>query len=179
MNGKHATLVYIHYLRPPGREQIFTQHLIWEDREVKVTYADDLVLESPVRIAGEIVLETGSEVVWFTFPGAWHDIGIFHRADGSFSGTYANILTPCSFEDAGIWRTTDLFLDIWIDPSGRLLTLDEDELGEAEMNGWVAPDLGRRARDEARMLVEQAEAGWWPPAVVGEWTLERARAQLS
>ena len=150
MNGDCPTLVQIHYLRPPDREQIFTQHLVWEDEQVKVTYAADLNLESPVRIAGDIVLETGSEAVWFTFPEAWHDIGTFHRADGSFVGTYANILTPCVFEDSGVWHTTDLFLDIWIDSSGTVLTLDEEELDEAE-------------------------AGSWPPAVVGEWTLERAR----
>ncbi len=178
MNGERPTLVHIHYLRPPDREQIFTQHLVWEDERVKVTFAADLTLESPVRIAGKIVLETGSDVVWFTFPGAWHDIGTFHRADGSFAGTYANIVTPCVFEDAGVWRTTDLFLDIWIDPSGGVLTLDEDELKEAEAKGWVTSAVGRRARDEARALVGQAEAGLWPPAVVGEWTLDRARARV-
>ena len=178
MNGDCPTLVQIHYLRPPDREQIFTQHLVWEDEQVKVTYAADLNLESPVRIAGDIVLETGSEAVWFTFPEAWHDIGTFHRADGSFVGTYANILTPCVFEDSGVWHTTDLFLDIWIDSSGTVLTLDEEELDEAESKGWITPALGRRARDEASALVRQAEAGSWPPAVVGEWTLERARARM-
>lgn len=179
MNVERPTLVHIHYLRPPDREQIFTQYLVWDDEQVKVTYADGLTLESPVRIAGEIVLEAGSDVVWFTFPGAWHDIGTFHRADGSFTGTYANILTPCVFEDIGKWRATDLFLDIWVEPSGAVLTLDEDELEEAEAKGWVTPAVGRRAREEARELVGQAEAGLWPPAVVGEWTVERARALLS
>ena len=179
MNAERPALVHIHYLRPPDREQVFTQHLVWEDEQVKVTYADDLTLESPIRIAGDIVLETGSEVIWFTFPGAWHDIGTFYRSDGSFVGTYANILTPCVFEDAGVWRTTDLFLDIWVDPSGGVLTLDEDELEEAEQNGWVTQAVGRRARDEAKALVGQAEAGLWPPSVVGEWTLERARSSVS
>ena len=87
-------LVHIHYLRPPDRERVYTQYLIYEEEGVKVTYAHNLNFESPKRIAGAVVLEAGSEAIWFTFPGAWHDIGIFHRADGSFTGTYANILDP-------------------------------------------------------------------------------------
>jgi hypothetical protein len=172
-------LVHIHYLRPPDRERIYTQHLISEEGGVKVTYARDLKFETPIRIAGAVVLETGSDVIWFTFPGAWHDIGIFHRADGSVTGTYANILTPCVFEDGGIWRTTDLFLDLWIDPTGKLLELDEDELEEAEEKGWVDPDTAQRAREEVRTLTTQAAAGAWPPEIVGEWTLARARALIA
>ncbi len=78
MTQERPPLVHIHYLRLPDRERIYTQHLISEEEGVKVTYALDLKFESPIRIAGAVVLETGSEVIWFTFPGAWHDIGIFH-----------------------------------------------------------------------------------------------------
>jgi predicted RNA-binding protein associated with RNAse of E/G family len=169
-------LVRIHYLRPPDREQVYTQYLIHDEESVKVTYARDLSFESPIRIEGAVVLETGSDVIWFTFPDAWHDIGIFHRADGSVTGTYANILTPCVFEEGGIWRTTDLFLDLWVDPSGRLLTLDEEDLVEAEAKGWVGADTARRAREEVSRPSAQAAAGLWPPDIVGEWTLARARA---
>ena len=171
-------LIDIHYLRPPDREQIFTQHLIWEDAEVKITFSTDLSFEPPIRIDGDVVLETGSEVVWFTFPGAWHDVGLFHRADGTFTGTYANILTPCAFEEGGTWRTTDLFLDVWRDPTGRVQILDEEELEEAEAQGWVTEEVAQRARAEALALKQQAEAGLWPPPVVREWTLARAREQL-
>ena len=171
-------LIDIHYLRPPDQEQIFTQHLIWEDAEVKITFSTDLSFEPPIRIDGDVVLETGSEVVWFTFPGAWHDVGLFHRADGTFTGTYANILTPCAFEEGGTWRTTDLFLDVWRDPTGRVQILDEEELEEAEARGWVTEEVARRARAEALALKQQAEAGLWPPPVVREWTLARARERL-
>ena len=175
MTDEGPPLVHIHYLRPPDQEQVYTQYLIYEEEGVKVIYAHDLNFESPKRIAGAVVLETGSDAIWFTFPGAWHDIGIFHRADGSFTGTYTNILTPCIFEEGGVWRTTDLFLDLWIDLTGDLLMLDEDELEEAEVRGWVDPDTAQRAREEVRTLSTQAEAGLWPPEIVGKWTLARAR----
>ncbi len=179
MTDEGLPLVHIHYLRPPDQEQIYTQYLIHEEEGVKITFAQDLDFEQPIRIAGDIVLETGSEVIWFTFPGAWHDIGIFHRADGSFTGHYANILTPCVFEDGGNWQTTDLFLDLWIDPSGRILKLDEDELDEAEVKGWVDADTAVRAREEVETLCSRAAAGLWPPVIVGEWTLAGARQLIA
>ena len=172
-------LIDIHYLRPPDRRQVFTQYLIWEDDAVKITFATDLSFELPIRIDDDIVLETGSEVIWFTFPGAWHDVGLFHRANGTFTGTYANILTPCAFEEGGTWRTTDLFLDVWRDPTGQVQVLDEDELEEAEARGWVTEEVARRARVEAGALKQQAKAGLWPPPVVSEWTLARARDRLA
>ena len=53
--------------------------------------------------------------------------------------------------------------------------MDQDELEEAEAKAWVDPDTARRARQEATTLSAQAAAGLWPPEVVGEWTLARAR----
>lgn len=179
MTDAGPPLVHIHYSRPPDQEQIFIQYLISDEEGVKVTYARDLKFDPPKRIAGAVVLETGSEVIWFTFPGAWHDIGIFHRADGAATGTYANILTPCIFEEGGIWRTTDLFLDLWIELDGHIMTLDEDELEEAEANGWVDPDTAGRAREEVTTLSARAADGTWPPDIVGQWTLARARASAT
>ena len=174
-----APLVDIHYLRPPDREKVFTQHLIWADRSVRITLSTALTFDPPITIDGSVVLETGSKALWFTFPDAWHDIGLFHLADDTHTGLYANILTPCAFETDHIWRTTDLFLDVWMGPDGRVQLLDEDELDEAEKKGWVAARVAHRARAEAHTLIEQAEAGTWPPPVVSQWSLSRARAVLT
>jgi len=171
-------MVDIHYHRPPDRQQIFSQHLVHDAPEVKVTFATDLTFQPPVRIHHRIVLETGSQAVWFTMPQAWHDIGRFHRADGTFTGIYANIITPCAFETATRWRTTDWFLDVWIDPEGRVSILDEDEFEEAITSGWVDEPTEIRVREEAERLKKWAEAGEWPPPIVHEWTRERAWAAL-
>jgi predicted RNA-binding protein associated with RNAse of E/G family len=132
-------------------------------------------IETPMLIAGEPALERGSRVVWFTFPGAWHDVGRFHRADGSFTGCYGNVLTPPRIlGDA--WYTTDLFLDVWQAPTGTVSLLDEDELEEALARSHIDPVLARRAREEAHQVLECAATGDWPPPIVREWTLERALA---
>jgi predicted RNA-binding protein associated with RNAse of E/G family len=132
------------------------------------------VLPRPVLVAGAPVLEPGSPAVWFTFPGDWHDIGRFHLPDGTFTGYYANILTPVRIED-DLWQTTDLFLDIFVTPAGAIHPLDQDELDSAERAGWVSRSHAARARREAGRLIRAARAGAWPPPVVRSWTLERAR----
>lgn len=169
--------IHIHYLRPPGRVQVYRQHLVHDDGKVKVTLARNLFFDPPLRIGNEIALERGSDAVWFTFPGAWHDIGRFHRADGTFTGIYANIITPCVFQPGGDWKTTDLFLDLWIPAGGGpAVTLDEEELETALAAGHVDPALGNRARNEIVDLRARLEAKQWPPPVVETWTRERALA---
>ena len=167
-------LVHIHYLRPPDRWEIFTQHLIHDTPEVKVTLARNVPFDPPIRILGRVALEKGSDAVWFTFPGCWHDIGRFHRADGTFTGIYANILTPVEMPRTHIWRTTDLFLDLWV-PSGEKMTvLDEDQLEEALERRWVSERTASRARQEADRLTQAYQEGEWPPSIVEEWTREKA-----
>jgi predicted RNA-binding protein associated with RNAse of E/G family len=171
--------VQIHYLRPPDRREIFTQRLLLNTPHVKVTLAENVPFDPPIQILGEVALDAGSDAVWFTFPGLWHDIGRFHRADGSFTGIYANILTPPIFEKEGVWETTDLFLDVWVNPRGEFSILDEDQLEEAVAQGWVTEEQAKRASMEAEWIREEYLAGGWPPPVVAQWTLEKARQASS
>ena len=168
-------LVRIHYLRPPAREEIFRQRLVHDAEDVKVTLATGLVREAPVLIDGSVALEDGSDVVWFTFPGAWHDIGRFHTADGAFTGVYANVLTPPVIGPDHVWHTTDLFLDVWVPAGGAPRVLDAEELEEAAREGWIDEPTRTRALEEVRRILEAIDRGRWPPPVVEEWTLERAR----
>lgn len=165
--------VRIHYRRLPDHERIFDQRVVSERDDVIVTLSEPLELDEPMTVDGQVMLEDGSLALWFTFPGEWHDIGLFHRADGTPTGLYANILTPPEIEGA-VWRTTDLFLDLWRPVGGELRLLDEDELAEAIEQGHIDPEAVDRARHEARRLLELGASGAWPPPVVGEWTLERA-----
>ena len=173
-----VTPVSIRYLRPPDRRTIFRQDLILDRADVKVTLARSLDFDLEIR--GRPALEVGSDAVWFTFPGVWHDIGRFHRADGTFTGVYANVLTPPAFRAGGVWETTDLFLDVWIPAGGgQPDLLDEEELAEAEREGWVDRATAERARREAERLLEGGRLGTWPPPVVSEWTRHRALELVS
>lgn len=143
-----------------------------------ITLLEATEIERPSVVAKATILEPGSPIVWFTFPGAHHDIGRFHLADGTHTGLYANVLTPVAGLETGEWETTDLFLDVWLPVGGRATLLDEAELDDALMRGWVDAAAAEAARAEALRLLADAATGAWPPRVVAEWPLERARAAL-
>ncbi|HEU0055466.1 MAG TPA: DUF402 domain-containing protein, partial [Longimicrobium sp.] len=137
--------VDIYYRRLPDRVQVFRQIVLEETDDYVVTFLPAAELERPVTVGdGAVILEPGSPVVWFTYPGRWHDVGRFHRADGTFTGIYANVLMPVAILP-GQWETTDLCLDVWLGADGRLEVLDQDEFAEARRRGWLSPAAGRRA----------------------------------
>jgi predicted RNA-binding protein associated with RNAse of E/G family len=174
--------VRIHYRRLPDREEVFDQRIVLERPDVIVTVTDPLVLSRPVGLPEQVVLESGSRAVWLTFPGEWHDVGRFHLRDGTFTGYYANILTPVEITppsggEPWVWQTTDLFLDVTLAPGGAPALLDEDELEEALALGHIDQELAAAARAEAERLMARAATGAWPPRVAREWTLERIEAE--
>lgn len=168
--------VLIHYRRLPHDERVFDQRIVCEREDVIVTVSDPLALAAPLMAGPDVMLEDGSRAVWFTFPGAWHDIGLFHLADGTFTGLYGNVLTPPVL-GPGAWKTTDLFLDIWIPAGGEPVLLDEDELGAALAAGHIDAKTAARAREEADRLLTSARAGMWPPPITRDWTLARIEAE--
>jgi len=133
---------------------------------------------APITVAGRTVLEAASPAVWFTFPGLQHDIGRFHSPAGDFTGCYANVLTPVEIlpreEGSDVWRTTDLFVDLFVTPEGDVHELDRDELHVALERGWIDEPTAAAAEAELQRIAGMARAGTWPPAVVREWTLRRA-----
>ena len=151
-----------------------------ERDDVIITLSQPLQLSEPmVSSDGRVMLEDGSLALWFTFPGEWHDIGLFHRADRTPTGLYANILTPPEI-DGAVWHTTDLFLDLWrAAGDAEVQLLDEDELEDALARGIMDESAAMQARAEADRLLSLARSGAWPPRVVREWSLERALRESS
>lgn len=174
MSGDSVT---IYYRRPPDRLDIFEQAVVERAPAWIATYVASVELKRPVTAGGRTILEPGAPIVWFTYPGVWHDIGRFHLADGEFTGIYANLLTPVAI-DGDRWETTDLFLDVWVPVDGEPTLLDEDELEEALLRGWVDAQTAERVHEHARDLLDGAATGDWPPQHVHEWTLERVRERL-
>lgn len=167
--------VDIHYHRLHKGTTVFRQQVLESRATHIVTFQHATALDNPVLVENRPVLETGSPVIWFTMPDRGHDIGIFHRGNGTRTGLYANVLTPVEFVSPTRWLTTDLFLDWWVPDHGDPRLLDQDELAKALEAGLVDTDRARRATEEAARIHADWETGAWPPDFVDGWTLARAR----
>jgi predicted RNA-binding protein associated with RNAse of E/G family len=152
---------------------VYRQAVLHRTAEYTVTFLESAEIPDASHVAGSVILEPGSPVVWFTYPGAWFDIGRFHLADGTFTGTYANILTPVVMGDDD-WNTTDLFLDVWAGADGEVAILDDAEFQTAREMGWVDEPTAAMALETATTLANSARVGEWPPDHVTDWPLERA-----
>lgn len=170
--------VTIDYRRPPDRLEVFEQLVLEETDDHVVTFLESAAVRRTLVVGDTPILEPGSPVVWFTFPDLTYDIGRFHLADGTFTGYYANVLTPVIMSPAG-WETTDLFLDVWLGADGVSCILDEDEFESAVARGWVDEDTAKMARRTADELLSAARKGTWPPSVARAWTLTRARRRVA
>lgn len=165
--------VKIHYRRPPDRVTIYENELVHSTADATITVMRSTQLTKPMVIDERVVFEDGAPAVWFTFPGADYDVGRFHTRDGTFTGFYANVLTPVEFVSATEWRTTDLFIDVWAGTDGKVHVLDEDELEDAALRGWIDAETSASARATAHRIVTQFNDGTWPPSIVYDWPLER------
>ena len=169
-----GTLVEIRYRRIGKATEVYPHLVLEATPEVIVSFQPRTSIGKPLVVEGLTILEPRSPVIWFTFPGKWHDVGIFHRTNGASTGLYGNILTPVEIVERRRWLTTDLCLDVWAPRWGPVQLLDEDELDAAEKAGQIRERDAARARAEARTLVAACHAGTWPPPVVAEWSLVRA-----
>lgn len=167
--------ITIHYRRPPDRLRTFDQRLVRRDPDCVITLLENAPFDQPVEAAGSVILEPGAPVVWFTWRDRWHDVGRFHLADGTFTGLYANILTPVAGFDTNSWDTTDLFLDVWLPAGGgEPSLLDVDEFDQAVNEGHLTDQVAASAKAEAERLMSAARSGSWPGPEVAAWPLERA-----
>ncbi|MEX2583267.1 MAG: DUF402 domain-containing protein [Gemmatimonadota bacterium] len=170
--------IAIHYRRLPDSVEVFEQVVLAEEPDHTVTFLESANLTGPVTAGDRILLEPGAPVVWFTYPGLWYDIGRFHLADGTFTGLYANILTPVEMR-GDRWDTTDLCLDVWSGADGAVLILDEADFDAAADAGWIDRGTAAAAREHAETLATAARQGAWPPDHVHSWTLESARRRFA
>lgn len=166
--------IHFEYNRP-GKESVSYDEILVADRpELKV-----LLLESytgrNLIIGRSVVQERGAPIVWYVFPNTWHDIGLFHMADETFTGWYTNLCTPAQFH-GDTATSTDLFLDLWVPVSGKPAWLDEDEFEQACASGALSDELRVKALEERRRIQSIVEDGSWPPRVAHELDLSAVRA---
>jgi predicted RNA-binding protein associated with RNAse of E/G family len=159
--------ILLEYLRPGKKTATYTERLVLDRPDVKVLLMK-VEGTKEVRIGETAVLQPGSTVTWFVFPGQWYDIGKFHRADQIFTGWYTNICTPVVM-NRDRWTITDLFLDLWLPADGPAAWLDEDEFAEAADAAALREDLAQAARSERARIEALLARRDWPPEFCRSW----------
>ena len=97
--------------------------------------------------AGYVVFEKHDRFVEYFYADRWYNIFEIHSAkDNRLKGWYCNIARPAVFGDSTIDQV-DLALDVWINPDGTALILDEDEFADLR--------LDEATRQQARQAVQE------------------------
>jgi protein associated with RNAse G/E len=121
--------------------------------ETKVRYegeiiersADGVVIEAywtmQTKELGYTRFEPGDRFIEYYYTDRWYNIFDIASAEGARKGWYCNIAEPAAIFADRI-EQVDLFLDIWVDPKGHILILDEDEF---EADRTLSNELRSRA----------------------------------
>lgn len=120
--------------------------------EVKIRYMGEIVerLSHGVIISarwqhaakdlGYTRFEPGDQFIEYYYTDRWFNIFDISTSGGTRKGWYCNIAEPASIYNDHI-EQIDLLLDVWVNPEGNPLLLDEDEfeadttLSEEQRNG--------------------------------------------
>ncbi len=98
--------------------------------------------------------EPGDCFTEYYYSDRWYNIFDIADAGGQRKGWYCNIAQPASLFDGRI-EQVDLLLNVWVDPRGVPLVLDEDEF---EADNTLNAELRQAALDGLRELLERIAA---------------------
>ena len=120
--------------------------------------------DPPIRHAWE-----RSHVLKLLRPEAAHTLELFWNEEWRFSGWYVNLQTPLTRTRFG-YDTTDLALDVTVDPDGTWAWKDEDDFVEAQTLGVMTAAEAAGVRAEGERVIAALPGllptGWegWRPA---------------
>jgi protein associated with RNAse G/E len=110
--------------------------------EIKVQYQGEVIKQDahsvviqaswtmPARDLGYTQFEPGDRFIEYYYADRWFNIFDVADRDGVRKGWYCNIVGPAHISTDAI-KQIDLLLDVWINPQGQPLLLDEDEFAAA------------------------------------------------
>ena len=110
----------------------------------------------------------GGSVLRFERAGAAHSIEIFWDEEWALRGWYVNLQAPTRINGRFL-DTTDLALDVTVEPNGTWAWKDEDELAEAIALGVLDEAAAEELRAEGERVIAARPwptgwEGWRPPA---------------
>jgi uncharacterized protein len=98
--------------------------------------SDEIVLQAywtrPAKDLGYTCFESGDCFIEYYYVKRWFNIFDIASPDGIRKGWYCNVAEPAKVYDDHI-EQIDLILDVWVNPRGETLILDEDEFAADTM----------------------------------------------
>jgi len=154
--------LHLRYVRLPDQVLNIYDDLIYKSERV-IVGKSQITSEHSVTFDGEAVLAPGFQIIYFELIGKWFTVGKIRDLHGRHTGYYCDIVTPPKLLRDGGVELTDLFLDLWVLPDLRFKVLDEEELENAFLNGWIKKQLYDRAKRELEKLISVVKKGKFPP----------------
>lgn len=155
------TMITVVKLNPLGEEKIRYP------AEVLARLENGIVLDAywnnPKRDLGYTVFETGDHFIEYFYTNRWFNIFAISNAHGRRKGWYCNVAVPALISEERV-EQIDLLLDVWIDPDGQTLILDEDEFAA---DTTLTEAQRRGAREGLRDLLALVEARREPFLEIG------------
>jgi uncharacterized protein len=103
--------------------------------------------------AGYVVFRRGDRFIEWFYSDRWYNIFQIHDVrDKQVKGWYCNLTRPAVLE-ADTISSEDLALDMWIDPAGKILMLDEDEFADLPIDASTRQQVLQAAEDLRRRVV--------------------------
>jgi predicted RNA-binding protein associated with RNAse of E/G family len=137
--------------------------------EVKVRYEGEIIerLANSVMIEahwgqgtkelGYTQFEPGDRFIEYYYTDRWYNIFDIASADGTRKGWYCNVAEPATIFADKI-EQVDLFLDVWVDPNGHCLVLDEDEFqADTTLNEELRSHARQGLSDLLALIAERHE----------------------
>ena len=165
---KRGDLVRIEYIRP-GKEVTYYEEDFFAQDETCLRTFKKLPEEISARLSSALLeqnliqpnqrVETIEKLYFFNEP---FNLLIFREMGGSLLGYYSDIGEPATQLSPTEFQMTDLFLDIWLFPDGRLLELDWDEFEEAIEKKVITSAQADLARNAMKRLTEEIAGGIYP-----------------
>jgi protein associated with RNAse G/E len=96
-------------------------------------------------------------------PVRYYNVFQISQTDGKLKGWYCNLGLPAQLDaDKGELSYVDLALDVWANPDGSFVVLDEDELEELLGRHPELTEAARQGRADLIALARSARLPHWP-----------------